>query len=164
LGNRPLTPPSVRFRTRRFNGLRAYHPLTGVKHIPYAQYLFEQFRTVPLCILRCLNTPRSLWYFRFHLASQWPAGFRRFLFSSHHPTFLSLRRLPLFGPSHSVRTPLSQRHPPSRYYGHGNFVSTLTSGCSAIHLCMDCDEDSTAPFHHVPSRPPQVRAGNLHPI
>jgi hypothetical protein len=64
--------------------------------------------------------------------------------------------LALFGPSRSVRSvfqevPLSVLWP------------LLTSGRSAIHPCMGCDEGSTAPFHHFSSRPPQVRAGNFHP-
>jgi hypothetical protein len=85
--------------------------------------------SLPLMRENGLNA-RTRENFGFHPASNRIAGFRRFLLSTPHSTFLSLLRLPLFGPSlrfvsASFRTvPLMVLWP------------LLTSCNSAIHCCM----------------------------
>jgi hypothetical protein len=113
-----------------------------------------------------LNVPR---FFGFHPVHRRKAKVKfpslRFLLPPHRSTFRSLLETsPCSALPRRFILPLFQGHHPSRYYGHGNFVSTLTSGRSAKHLGMGCAEASTAPFHHLPSRPPWVKADNLRPV
>jgi hypothetical protein len=85
-----------------------------------------------------------------------PFGCFRITAITHQWTFFSLPWHPLFSPSRSARTPIVS--------GTSRFTvlwPLLTSGRSAIHYCMGCSGCFTL---CVSSRPPQVRAGNLHSI
>jgi hypothetical protein len=84
--------------------------------------------TVPICVFPYPNARHSLRPLGFHPTLLRLAGSHRFLPSSRYDTFHPLLRLPLFGPSRSVRSvfqevPLTVLWP------------LLTSCTSAIHCC-----------------------------